>query len=79
MHNYHEASMEGNTGALETALRILTAIVEGAEPDGTDVAELHRVLPFGDDDPLDEVARSVVHQTACYGFVNGEPPFKDAA
>lgn len=71
--------MGRNTGTLETALRILTAIVEGAEPDGTDVAELHRALPFADDEPLDEVARAVIHQTACYGFVDGKPPFKGAA
>lgn len=70
--------MEGNTGTLETALRILTAIVEGAEPDGTDVAALHRVLRFADDDPLDEVARAVIHQTASYGFADGKPPFKGA-
>lgn len=49
---------------LETALRVLMAIVGFADPDPDDVAELRRLLPDHDEYPLDEVARIIIQRTA---------------
>jgi hypothetical protein len=62
--------MERNTFALETALRVLTAIVDFRTPETADVLELRRFLPGHDGDALDDLARSVI-RLATDGVSNG--------
>ena len=49
---------------LETALRVLGAIVDGAEPDVADAEALRRIFPGKSAAPLEELARAVVHRSA---------------
>lgn len=56
------ATMADNLAAMRTALRVLTAILNHAEPDPTDVAELYRLAPDRPGLALDELACEVVHR-----------------
>jgi hypothetical protein len=45
---------------METALRVLTAVVDHRDPATADVHELRLFVPLSDDTPPDELAREVV-------------------
>jgi hypothetical protein len=50
-------------GPLETALRVLTALIEGETPNPADVEELLRHAPQSTaGNPLDLIACEVIHQ-----------------
>jgi hypothetical protein len=57
-YNSHDVSDE--FAAMETALRVLTAILDRVEPGSTDIEELQRIAPDCSDFPLDRLAREVV-------------------
>ena len=47
--------------AMQTALRVLAAILEQTEPNGADVVELRRIAPIDANLPVDELACQVVN------------------
>lgn len=47
--------------SLETALRVLGAIVDGAEPERADAEALRGLFPGDSAVPLEELARAIVH------------------
>lgn len=53
--------MSESQAAMRTALRVLTAILDEAEPALSDVEELRRLSPNDADDPVDVLACKVVH------------------
>jgi hypothetical protein len=55
--------MEETLAAMQTALRVMTAIRNRTAPDANDVEELRRLSPLLDDAPLDELARDVIKQS----------------
>jgi hypothetical protein len=54
--------MRLDAGAMMTALRVLSAIVNQWEPDPADVMELRRLLASRAEAPLDELACDVIQQ-----------------
>lgn len=50
--------------SLETALRVLGAIVDGAEPERADAEALRGLFPGHSAAPLEELARAIVHRSA---------------
>ena len=55
-------SMKDNLAAMQTALRVLTAITEKHEPDTADIEELRRLTPSLAAMPPDELACGVIQQ-----------------
>ncbi len=49
---------------LETALRVLGSIVDGAEPERADAEALRGLFPDNPAVPLEELARAIVHRCA---------------
>ena len=54
--------MQLDAGAMMTALRVLSAIVNQRDPDPDDVQELRRFAPSRAEAPLDELACGVIQQ-----------------
>jgi hypothetical protein len=54
--------MAGDLDAMALALRVLTAVTEGAEPTAEDVAVLKRMAPGSPASALDDLAREVIER-----------------
>jgi hypothetical protein len=54
--------MLDSSNAMETALRVLTALTQRARPDPEDVAELRRFAGDGDSTAVDELACDVIQK-----------------
>lgn len=54
--------MEQSLYALKTALRVLAAITENADPDPADIEALRFLAPLLADQPLEELACDVIQQ-----------------
>lgn len=54
--------MPNSIAAMKTALRVLLAITDDANPDPDDIEELLKVAPEYSDLPFDELACEVIHR-----------------
>ena len=54
--------MEKSLDAMQTALRVLSALTEKRRPDPADVEQLRNFAPLLADGPLDELACDVIQQ-----------------
>ena len=54
--------MQRSVQEMQVALRVLSGLTYGQQPDQQDLEELHRIIPAAGYDSLDEMACAVIEQ-----------------